>query len=202
MLAIESNNTELLPLLEFILKLLGGIGAFYLFLIGLKRYGKDQKWKRNEFVAAQAKEFNADKLVRNTMYMLDWGSRYVELFPESPVYAERFAKVTRGGLRSALQSHTTKRRFTPVEVAIRDHFDCFLNYFEVFEQYIEAGLISEKELEPYLRYWVQTISDDIEQEVRNSIHHYVDEYGFRGTQSLFRRFGKEIVPVAVISRNR
>ena len=93
-----------------------------------------------------------------------------------------------------MQSHKLKPRFTKVEVAIRDNFDCFLNYFEIFEQYIEAGLITSKELEPYIKYWINTISDDIESDVKNTIHHYINEYGYKGTQTIFTRFGKNILP--------
>lgn len=128
------------------------------------------------------------------MYMLDWGKRYIELFPEELNPSDKYAKVTRHLLRSALQSHKFKPRFTKVEVAIRDNFDCFLNYFEVFEQYVEAGMITSKELEPYLKYWINTISDDIESDVKNTIHHYINEYGYTGTQSIFTRFGKNILP--------
>lgn len=194
MFNISSNNSDLLNSLEFLLKLFGGIGAFYLFIVGLKRYSKDQTWKRNEFVAERAKEFNSDKMVRNTMYMLDWGKRYIELFPEESNQTDKYAKVTRPILRAALQSHKLKPRFNKVEVAIRDNFDCFLNYFEVFEQYIEADLITSKELEPYIKYWINTISDDIEIEVKNTIHHYINEYGYSGTQNIFKRFGKNIIP--------
>jgi transketolase len=202
MFDILSNNPNLLNSLEFLLKLFGGIGAFYLFLDGLKRYSKDQTWKRNEFVAERAKEFNSDKMVRNTMHMLDWGKRYIELFPEEPYQKDKYAKVTRKILKSALQSHKLKPRFTKVEVAIRDNFDCFLNYFEVFEQYIEADLIASKELEPYLKYWINTISDEIELDVKNTIHHYINEYGFKGTQILFKRFGKDILPKTLLDSTK
>lgn len=194
MFDISSNNIHLLSSLEFLLKLFGGIGAFYLFLSGLKRYSKDQTWKRNEFVAEQAKEFNSDLMVRNIMYMLDWKERYLKLFPEEPYKLNRYYKVNRPILKSALQSHKLKQKFTKVEVEIRDSFDCFLNYFEVFEQYIQAGLITPKELEPYLKYWINKISDDIEIDLKNIIHHYINEYGYNGTQKIFKRFGKDILP--------
>lgn len=194
MLNISFNYPVLLNSLEFLLKLFGSIGALLLFLDGLKRYAKDQTWKRNEFVAERAKEFNSDKMVRNTMLMLDWGKRYIELFPDESISTDRYAKVTRGILRSALQSHKIKPKFSKVEVAIRDNFDCFLNYFEVFEQYIEADLITPKELEPFIKYWINAISDNIEINVKNTIHHYINEYEYRGTQKLFSRFGKNIIP--------
>jgi hypothetical protein len=200
MFSLNPQSKDFLDTLGFLLKLFGGIGGFYLFLIGLRRYTKDQVWKRNEFVAKEIKEFTSDKMVRNTMFMLDWGERYIELFPDKPNYDDRIAKVDRQVLKLALQYHgfrtkdQGKDRFTSIEVAIRDNFDHFLSYLERFEQFIKAGLITAKELEPYLKYWISTIAENMEDDVRNAIYHYINQYGFTGTQELFNRFKKDIAP--------
>ena len=202
MFTLNPSSSDFLNSLEFLIKVIVGGGGLILFYVGFRRYIKAQTWKKNEFVANEIKNFNNDKMVRNTRYMLDWGKRYIELFPDKPEYNEKFARVTRATLKSALQSHRIKETFTKVEVAIRDHFDCFLNYFEKYQQFIEAGLISEKELEPYLRYWIKTISDDIESDVKNTIHHYINEYGYPGVQQLFKGFGKDIIPKTPIETCR
>jgi hypothetical protein len=205
MFSLNPHNADFLNTIEFFLKILGGLGGLSLFLIGLRRYTKDQIWKRNEFVAKEIKDFDSDKMVRNTMYMLDWGERSIELFPDKPQYEERFAKVNREILKLALQYHglrtkeSGKDRFTPVEVAIRDHFDHFLFYFERFEQFIEAGLITPQELKPYLKYWIFTIADDMEVSVRNVVYHYINKYQFSGAQKLFSRFDKDITPQTDLS---
>ena len=49
-------------------------------------------------------------------------------------------------------------------------------------------------MEPYLRYWIKRISDDIEPDVKNTIHHYINEYGYTGVQEFFKKFGKNIIP--------
>jgi transketolase len=180
--------------LDLFLKVLGGIGGIVLFFIGYCRYSKSQTWKKNEFVANEIKDFNSNTMVRNTMYMLDWNKRFIELFPDKPEYNERFVRVTRATLRSALLTHKIKANFKKEEVAIRDHFDCFLDYFEKFQQFIEAGLISKDELRPYLKYWIKRIGDDMESDVKNTIHHYINEYGYNGVQELFSEFGQDIIP--------
>ena len=196
MFTLNPNDENFLRTLEFLLKVIAAAGGLYLFFIGLKRYLNDQIWKRNEFVAKEIKEFTSDKMAQNIMSIFDWGSRYVELFPNKPNYDDRFVKVDRQILKSALQFHeirdsdSSKKRFTPTEVAIRDNFDCFLFYFERFEHFIEAGLITAKELEPYLRYWIDTISEDMESDVRNFINHYIDRYEYKGTQSFFYDLAK------------
>jgi len=119
-----------------------------------------------------------------------------------------FVKVDRQIFKSALQYHKfkaadpSKDRFTRIEVAIRDNFDCFLSYFERFEHFIEAGLITPEELKPYLRYWIETISDNIEDDVRNFINHYIERYNYKGTQNLFKRFNKNIYPTTNIDTTK
>lgn len=200
MFTLNPCDNNFLNTLDFLLKLSGGAGALYLFILGLKRYTKDQIWKRNEFVANEIKEFTSDNVVKNAMYILDWGERYIELFPNKQDYDARFVKVDRKILKTALQYHglrlkeSNKDRFTSTEVAIRDTFDHFLSYFERYNQFIEAGLLTEEELRPYLDYWVRTISSNMEEDVRNVIYHYIKSYGFLGTQKLFNKFGKDIFP--------
>lgn len=200
MFTLDPSNSQFLPTLDIILKIIGGAGALLLFFIGIQRYIKEQTWKRNEFVANEIKQFTSDIMVRNAMYILDWGSRYIQLFPEKPNYSDRFVKVDRNILNKALQYHKLrikeegKDRFTETEVAIRDTFDHFLSYFERFHQFIQAGLLTKKDLEPYISYWIKSISNGMEESTRNAIYHYIQSYGFTGTQNLFKKFGKDILP--------
>lgn len=201
MFTLHPCDGDFIDSLDLIIKLIGGIGGVTLFLIGFSRYKKDQLWKRSEFIAKEIKEFNDDKMVRNAMYMLDWGARKIELFPEKANYDDRFATVNREVLNNALQFHLLrikqkdKDRFTPVEVAIRDNFDRFLNYFERFEQFLLAELISEEEVKPYIDYWITTISEDLEESTKQVLYNFINEYKFKGTQNLFKRFGKNIEPL-------
>jgi hypothetical protein len=66
----------------------------------------------------------------------------------------------------------------------------------------EDNLITENELEPYLNYWVKTISNDLDEDVRNVIYHYINRYSFSGTQELFGKFGKDILPKTDISTTK
>lgn len=204
MFTLNPTDKDFLETLNFLLKLLGGVGGIVLFCIGLTRYIRDQKWKRSEFVAKEIREFTSDFMVRNAMYMLDWGSRNIHLFPDKPNYEDRYVHVDRIVLMKALQFHELrikeedKDRFTAEEVAIRDTFDHFLSYFERFYQFIEAGLVSKEELEPYLNYWINSLACEMEENSRNVIYHYINQYGFTGTQKLFKIFEKDIAPVTDI----
>ncbi len=200
MFSLDPNNSQFLDTLEFFLKIIGGLGAFYLFFEGLVRYKKEQIWKRQEFVAKEISNFTSDFMVRNALYMLDWGKRYIELFPNKEKYDDRYVKVTRESLKLALQIHTLrpsisgKDRFTLEEVAIRDTFDQFFFYLERFYQFIEAGLISSGDLKPYLNYWLDTLEKDVEEDTRKVIYKYIEEYKFKGVQKLFDCYQRNIKP--------
>jgi hypothetical protein len=160
-------NNDVVDSIELVLKVIVGTGAFWLFFEGLQRYKKDQIWKRNEFVAKEIDKFTSDRMVRLVMSILDWGNRYVELFPDRPIYEERFVRVDRNILKLAIQHHNYRSpdaeqiRFSRTEVAIRDYFDQFFSYFERFDQFVVAGMITTSELAPYLKYWINVIADDL-----------------------------------------
>src|SRR5688500_70399 len=159
------DYSDFLDTIDVMIKFIGGTTALYLFFHGFKRYEKDQIWKRSEFVSKEIKEFLSDTMVRNTMYMIDWSRRKIELYPHKPTYYEKFEIVDRKLLRSALIHHVQKpikyndEKYVESEVAIRDNFDHFLGYLERFEQFIVAGLITANELRPYLIYWINAISE-------------------------------------------
>ena len=206
MFTLYPGDESFLDTLDFFLKLFGGIGGLYLFFEGIKRYKIDQVWKRSEFVAKEIKEFTSDQMVRNTMYMIDWGTRKIELFPDKPDYADRYVKVDRKLLKQSLVHHIHRipnpgeSCFTPEEQAIRDHFDHFLSYFERFDQFIDAKVITAEEIEPYLRYWVRAITEGIEEEVREALYIYIEKYEFDGTKKLFEKFNKNIKPTSIVDR--
>lgn len=193
-----SYKLENIDTLEFYLKLFGSGGAAILFIIGLIRYYRSQKWKRLEFIAKEMKVFNEDHMVQNVMHILDFGAREIELFPEHPIYEERFVYVDQDLLERALVFHKTLEKqnnkvlFTKNELAIRDHFDCFFSYFERFEHFLSSELVNVDELKPYLEYWIIAIADGCDEELKKLLLKFVDEYKFQGTQKLFIRFGKNI----------
>ncbi len=98
-------------------------------------------------------------------------------------------------LLHALSSPTSpqQRDYTDEEVSIRDSFDRFLGGLERFEDFRERGLVSVRDLDPYLRYWVETLADPRNSQksaaVRTRLWAYVNDYGFHGTQRLARAFG-------------
>ena len=180
------TTVQIETLLHGIALVAGGVA----FGIGVWQYSKGQAWKRYEFVAAEAREFYADRQIRNAMQMIDWGTREIELFPDHPDYNSRFVAITRPVLHTALTTHDKiGRPFTRTEAAIRDCFDAFWGGLERFEEFVQAGLVRPKEVEPYLDYWMRSICKEANPELQRILNEYVVFYHFIGVSTLFNRYG-------------
>ncbi|MBC7937092.1 MAG: hypothetical protein H7Y86_17215 [Rhizobacter sp.] len=204
MFTLNPSSEGFIDSADLLLKSIGAFAAAYGFYIGLKRYKKAQSWKRMEWVANEVKAFIADPMVRNAMYMLDWGTRHIELYPQKTDYDDRFVLVDRQLLNNALQVHELrdeplhgKTRFTKDEIAIRDIFDHFLSSLGKFNQFIEAGLITCAELKPYLIYWIDTISNELHDNTRIALHDYIQRYKFVDVQKFFENFDIDITTEAL-----
>lgn len=195
------NFENSLQIIDLFLKAIGGITAIVLFFIGLRRYTKEQKWKRKEFVAKEIKEFHENKMNRNAMLMLDWDTRGIELYPEHPDYEKRNVLIGRKELAKALlPHHNLTFRFNQDEAIIRDTFDNFLSTLTRFEHFIETGIVSLEDFRPYLRYWISVIAENLPEKTRNVLHHYIIVYEYAGVISLVSRFGKEIKPTQSLEK--
>jgi hypothetical protein len=180
---------DFLKIVEVLLKVVGVIGALVVFIIGLIRYQKDQKWKRAELAAKEYKEFKSDTMVRNTLRMIDLINfnieREIELFPDHPDYDKKFRLVDWEIVKSALRTdeleNNDKEKVTKEEIAIRDNVSHFLSYFERFEQFLNAKLFTAEELEPYIKPWISKLENE-------SVNNYIKKNSFKGTQDLIERF--------------
>jgi hypothetical protein len=159
----------------------GSLGAIVVFGFGVLQYRKAQKWKRNEFLAEEIKEFNESKSVRDALSMLDWYGRTIYCDPcdktsavwvahtkASTVYGPvDLPKVT---LKRALEYHEDRAKrlsgspsdkeckFDPAEQHVRDTFDECFRYFERFETLLDNRLFSIRELTPYVAYMVSLMN--------------------------------------------
>lgn len=188
---IKYMNDHAIHLAELLLKVLGVSGAIIIFLIGLIRYRKDQKWRRQEFIAKEVREFQNDNAVKNVMSMLDWEVRYIQLFPGKPNVEDRYVKVDSKLFFTSLaispQDLKNNRAYYKEEqVAIRDSMDVFLGYLDRFNVFITATLISKNEILPYLKYWIETINSRISPENKNALYQYISVYGFEGAERILK----------------
>lgn len=200
-----------------------------------RQYRRAEPWKRAEFVASAMKTFDDDRDARVVKKLVDYSRARVNLFheltSERPVYEEITRSIQTGALLphpireddprfgrqegagadvGAAESDPVKggaAQYSPTEVAIRDAYDAFLGHLERFGSWIETGLVTKEELEPYLRYWIDVIALMPERRHRTSVgtsedratwrltlFTYVDVYGYSGVRRLFQEFGRCVVP--------
>lgn len=202
-------------LAEIIVLALGSGGTVALLVIGLRQYKRTDLWKRSEFVAKEVEAFQKDPAVRNAFAMLDWHSRYINLFLKNEPERQDLVFVNRELLWKALLPYPIKYKnkkyivpdkngddeiaersaFRLKEVAIRDTFDVFLGYLQRFSHFIVAGLVTPEEIGIYLKYWVEAIGSGEEPGDiwRLVLLAYINFYEF-DVQALFEGLGYYITP--------
>ena len=82
------------------------------------------------------------------------------------------------------------------EARIRDSYDQVLDYLERLASYALSGLVAKKELDPYLRYWIEDIAaytDNADDAAWTcTLLAYIEFYSFKQVQQLFREYGHDI----------
>jgi hypothetical protein len=199
---------------RLIVSILGFGGTITALLFGVFQYRRSERWKRAEFVAKEIKEFESDRVVRNALLMIDWGVRKFNLNFVPNEQFENYIEVTREMQRKALMPHSSKaiddseasacdgdgpvRGFTSVEALIRDTYDVLLDHLERFGNFVRSGLVSKEEFEPYLIYWLQSMtSTEGSREDRSwrlALLTYISFYRYPGVNYLFKVYGMAIEP--------
>jgi hypothetical protein len=199
---------------KLIVSTLALAGTFLAAGIALRSFLRGEHWKRAEFLAREMKEFFDGSRVQNALLLIDWGTRRIQLLDDNADDHGR-VKVTRQLQVRALLPHTllsgavsdpeqvgdadsSMRRYTPAEAAIRDCYDAFLDGLERFSSYTQTGLISVKQLRPYLQYWIDDVhtqaTDEEDAAWSAALLTYIAFYRFHGVQWLFRAFDRSIDP--------
>jgi hypothetical protein len=105
-------------------------------------------------------------------------------------------KANQTTLQSIPDSSEEEIKFTNEEAKIRDTYDVFLTRLDRFHTFIDAKLIDEEELNPFINYWIDAITENTEPEKdaqwRFALLSYIIFYGYTGVLALFRKYGKEI----------
>jgi hypothetical protein len=117
--------------------------AIAVFLFGILQYRSSENWKRSEFVAAQIKEFNSDKINNAVLLMMDYGPAHVELFPEKVNPKDRYVDVKFSMLVKAVGQ---EKEFSDAEFQVRIFFEHFLKSLSRFNYFLTSGAIEPQEL--------------------------------------------------------
>jgi hypothetical protein len=197
----------------------GALLASGAFAWGVGYYGRQQQWQRIEFLRRAVKEFEQEPEIRNALKILDF-EEYRDYFIEGNAERQRISfRVDDELLCNALAPHDERARqkqkldycqdhdtLDPqllrqyqIETTLRDWFNKMLNGLEHFGYFLESGLFSEKELQPWLSYWIKLIAEPTyrrqgSSKFYNALYSYIHHSGFFGVQRLFERFGYRILP--------
>ena len=186
---------------------------------GVGHYASQQQWQRIDFLRRAVKEFEQDPQVRNALKILDF-EEYRDYFTQANSKKDRIRfRVNNTLLCNALATHDARARqkhnleyhedhdnLDPdllkqyqIESTLRDWFNTLLNGLEHFGYFLESGLFTPEELEPWLRYWIKLIADPAYRRPGSSkfydaLYSYIHHSGFAGVQRLFERFDYRILP--------
>jgi hypothetical protein len=216
---------DTLTFAQLVVSFFGFIGAISAFTLAIVQYRKSAKWKRMEYIADEVKEFESDPTVQNALLMIDWGKRKINLHLVSQPQDKDLIKITRDDQWKALLPHPLKyefpgyqssvRRhgesqserianvdkdfaFTVTEAKIRDTYDVFLTRLDRFWTFIKSDLIDEKELRPFIDYWIDSLTstDDLQKDAawRGALLTYINFYKYTGVKELFNAYGKDLDP--------
>jgi hypothetical protein len=121
--------------------------------------------------------------------MLDW-DRFVDL--GTSLSGERIVPfITTELLISSLDiNREPSVGFSEVEVRIRDLFDGFLTELEMLNSYVEADLIKDHDILPFLGYWIRAMKGQGGYErpgFPESLSKYLKIYGYQGVIDLLSR---------------
>src|SRR5690606_12106717 len=188
---IESLDVDLT------IKALTLIVATIVAIKAIVEYRKTQKWKKNEFLAKEIKDFFSDKDVKKALLILDWNRIDIPLYDnEIPSNKTRsFLFVDETHLENSLATNPNSE-FTDEETIIRKSFDEFLVKLSMFQNYIDNELIKIKDLKPYLEYWMKLLGDKNNSR-KNPIYsekywNFINHFEYRQVKKLLKNFGYDI----------
>ncbi|MEI6949619.1 hypothetical protein V9K67_20700 [Paraflavisolibacter sp. H34] len=180
------HNLDFEKTVKFLTLIVGAIGLFK----ALIEYTKAQRWKKAEFLAKEVKEFFADNDVQRALLMLDWSIVDIPLF-ENEIEDKKKFSFNDLMLVTALRHHN-ETYFTDEETIIRQTFDEFLFKLGMFQNYIDSKLITKKDIEPYLSYWINLIGNiDLErkdEQCFRQLWRFINYYDYKPVIKLFESF--------------
>jgi hypothetical protein len=97
---------------DFILKVLGLIGAIAAFLTGLWQYWKAQKWKRSEWLTQEAAKCFGNPSVSRALRIIDWDGRRIAFPNEAAPNEVLVVTATDDFVATALEPHDNREGFT------------------------------------------------------------------------------------------
>lgn len=121
-------------------------------------------------------------------------------FPEYQEKPEKNAGKSRDAESSEteIEGRTKDLGFTIREARIRDTYDALLTRLDRLATFINADLIRENELRPFIFYWVDAMTSAAgpsqDAAWRCTLLTYINFYDYSGVNELFKYYGRDISP--------
>ena len=128
-------------------------------------YTNKLNWDKNKFLLDRIENFFKDKNTQNVEFILDWNKIKVE--SNGIEY-----KINDEILFEALQTHDIKHSFNGTELYLRGAFD---DYFDKLTEFIilaESGMVSEKNLRKFLKYWIDILNGTKKSKSKNLVNQF------------------------------
>ncbi|WP_199119540.1 hypothetical protein [Pedobacter sp. ASV28] len=179
------------------IKLLTLIIASILAIKAIIEYRKTQKWKKNEFLAKEIKDFFADRDVKKALLILDWHTIDLPLYENEILENKNRTIFFREEIHLVNSlSVSPKSEFTDEEAGVRKSIDEFLVKLSMFQNYIDNKLITINDLRPYLVYWMKIIGDKDnlikESKYRQKLWDFIIHFEYYQVVKLLKNFGYKI----------
>src|SRR5215216_4539285 len=165
----------------------GAILAVMIFEAGRRQYKRAENWRRTEFLAKLYKDFSDDNACRRATWMLDGGERII-YFEEGN--DQKAFPVNEDVLFKALRDYSSDKKYSDLELHIRESLDRFFVYLEQFDRAIQNNLVEQHEVYPYFGYWIDLLNGagPMDDKVRRRIRDYINDSGFEDVDRLLRRW--------------
>lgn len=172
-----------------LLTLVGGLTAF---VIGLREYRAEQRWKRLEYFTQLLSSVEAEPEVRSAISMLEYNQPRVCGSGEAGGDAPRCFAATDSLVIAALDGSMRNRVLSPEEHQVVYSIDRLLTALERVEYLQQEGFVAEEVRHPTIAWWISLIGDTRNREtsppVRAKLCEYIRSFEYEGTLRLVARY--------------
>lgn len=178
---------------ENVIRLLTLVGALVAFVLGLREYREDQRWKRLALFNEQMQAFEGESAVGGALAMLDYRDPRI-CVPEEwvPDPAHRCFQATDSLVLAALEGVMEGRVLSDEEYQVVYAVDRLLTALERIDYLHAQGFLGAEVQHPTVAYWIYLISDRRAStrppEVRRKLCDYVREMDYAGPMRLVMRY--------------
>ena len=171
----------------------GGGFAFYKYVVErredrqqrvneLEQRREEFRWRQGQTAKSLLDELFEDKLVNDSLDMLDsWGREILVDGQPVVIRPEDWLGILKASADAGDRSMDLPNR--PVDNHVRDCFDALFYYMAVLNHYLERRFILFEDIEFPLSYYVKIMAEDRAVYVR-----YVDAFKLSGVETFLRRF--------------